>query len=165
MDTKLPEVKDSICYLLWSHRILGKGLDYTYQFYATWSVCFLASQWLVMCWYSSFSFISELSFTNISERLLQALFISLTHSVVKRAEGQSCRAALRGRKEVKLSLFTTDMNLIHIIHIPYIHGKTARIIKLSKIIGHKSNIQNQLHFYPLATSNPKRKLREQCHSQ
>ena len=84
LDTKLPEVKDSICYLLWPHRILSKGLDCTYQFYAIWSVCFLVSQWLLMCWYNSFSFISELSFTNISERLLQAPFISLTHSVVKK---------------------------------------------------------------------------------
>lgn len=32
--------------------------------------------------------------------------------MVKRAKGQSCSAVLGCRKEVKLFLFTTDMNLI-----------------------------------------------------
>ena len=60
---------------------------------------------------------------------------------------------------------------LHKIHESYIQKiwrnslkKNYKICKVSKIMGNKSNIQNQLYFYTFATNNPKLKLRKLFHS-
>ena len=66
-----------------------------------------------------------------------------------------------GKKEIQLSLFTDNMTLqknTNNKHIEFING-------FNKISGYKYMQKNQLHFYEVAITIPKKKLREQFHLQ